>query len=59
MLAAFSRFTARRGLPTAINTDNGTNFQGIARELADCFQLLQTTHFQDKIIELSSLNPVE
>ena len=53
MLAAFSHFTAHCGLLTAVYTDNGTNFQGAARELADCFQLLQIAHFQDKIIELS------
>ena len=59
MLASFSRCTARRGLPTAVYTDNGTNFQGAAKELADCFRLLQTSDFQDKFIELSSLHPVE
>nr|XP_012215649.1 PREDICTED: uncharacterized protein LOC105668053 [Linepithema humile] len=32
-LAAFSRFTSRRGLPTHVHSDNGTNFQGADREL--------------------------
>ncbi|XP_071581646.1 uncharacterized protein [Temnothorax nylanderi] len=32
-LAAFNRFTARRGLPAIIYSDNGTNFQGADKEL--------------------------
>ncbi|XP_029162327.1 uncharacterized protein LOC114933911 [Nylanderia fulva] len=33
-LAAFDRFCARRGVPTAMYSDNATNFQGAQRELA-------------------------
>lgn len=32
-LAAFERFSSRRGLPETIYSDNGTNFQGADREL--------------------------
>ncbi|XP_043276020.1 uncharacterized protein [Venturia canescens] len=32
-LAAFKRFTSRRGCPTDIYSDNGTNFQGADNEL--------------------------
>lgn len=32
-LAAFSRFVGRRGLPSDVYSDNGTNFQGADREL--------------------------
>lgn len=36
-LAAFDRFTARRGLPTTIYSDNGTNFKGAEKELKNQF----------------------
>lgn len=39
-LAAFSRFTSRRGLPTDLYSDNGTNFRGADRELSHTFRLI-------------------
>lgn len=33
-LAAFERFTSRRGIPAIIYSDNGTNFQGADKELS-------------------------
>ncbi|XP_029165343.1 uncharacterized protein LOC114936336 [Nylanderia fulva] len=39
-LAAFKRFASRRGLPSDIYSDNGTNFQGVDRELYSVFQRL-------------------
>jgi len=39
-LAAFKRFTSRRGLPSDLYSDNGTNFQGADRELSVAFQRL-------------------
>ncbi|XP_029155176.1 uncharacterized protein LOC114928260 [Nylanderia fulva] len=39
-LAAFKRFASRRGLPSDIYSDNGTNFQGADRELYSVFQRL-------------------
>lgn len=37
-LAAFSRFAARRGLPSTVMSDNGTTFQGADRELRAQFR---------------------
>ena len=40
-LAAFRRFVARRGIPTDVYSDNGTNFRGADKELSQAFQNLQ------------------
>ena len=40
-LAAFRRFVARRGIPTDVYSDNGTNFRGSDRELPQAFRNLQ------------------
>lgn len=37
-LAAFARFTSRRGIPVAVYSDNGTTFQGAEKELTRAFQ---------------------
>ena len=37
-LAAFYRFSSRRGLPNAMYSDNGTTFQGADRELTKAFR---------------------
>ncbi|KMQ88394.1 hypothetical protein RF55_12134 [Lasius niger] len=39
-LAAFARFASRRGYPSDVYSDNGTNFQGAARELQQSFSTL-------------------
>ncbi|XP_070169700.1 uncharacterized protein [Polyergus mexicanus] len=39
-LSAFRRFASRRGLPSDMYSDNGTNFQGADRELNTTFQRL-------------------
>lgn len=39
-LAAFSRFVGRRGLPSDVYSDNGTNFRGADRELQRSFRAL-------------------
>lgn len=39
-LAAFARFCSRRGLPSDIYSDNGTNFQGASRHLSEVGKFL-------------------
>ncbi|XP_054000653.1 uncharacterized protein LOC128888060 [Hylaeus anthracinus] len=39
-LASFKRFTARCGIPSDLYSDNGTNFQGAAKELSSTFRNL-------------------
>lgn len=49
-LAAFRRFVGRRGLPSDMYSDNGTNFQGADRELQRSFRTLLKEHtFQSAI----------
>lgn len=43
-LAAFRRFGARRGLPSKIFSDNGTNFVGTHNELRELGRLLNDPH---------------
>ena len=39
-LAAFRRFTARRGCPGDLYSDNGSNYVGADRELRQIYDLL-------------------
>lgn len=43
-LAAFKRFISRRGKPTHVYSDNGTNFVGAYNELKQLFELVKTNH---------------
>ncbi|XP_014214533.1 uncharacterized protein LOC106643780 [Copidosoma floridanum] len=46
-LAAFARFSARRGVPSSIYSDNATTFKGAAKELQAMFA--QSTSFVDTV----------
>ena len=48
-LCAFSRFTARRGVPKEIFSANGTNFIGASRILKEEFKNIQSVESQAKI----------
>lgn len=48
-LAAFRRFTSRRGLPTHVYSDNGTNFKGARNELQELYRLLQSQEATETI----------
>ncbi|XP_070170737.1 uncharacterized protein [Polyergus mexicanus] len=49
-LSAFRRFASRRGLPSDMYSDNGTNFQGADRQLNTTFQrLVADPQIQDAI----------
>ncbi len=41
-MAAFHRFTARRGTPLHLFTDNGTNFVGAHNEIKEIKKLLSS-----------------
>lgn len=43
-MAAFDRFAARRGLPSVVSCDNGTNFQGSSNELKQVQKWLNSHH---------------
>ena len=47
-LAAFTRFTARRGVPHVIFTDNGTNFVAAEKELKEMVQQIDSSKVQQK-----------
>ena len=47
-LAAFSRFTARRGTPHIVYSDNGTNLTAAEKELRDMIKELDTKKMSNK-----------
>ena len=53
-LAAFRRFVARRGKPSIMWSDNGSNFVGAARELKELYQLLREPNTQQTIADFCS-----
>ena len=55
-LNAFTRMTARRGMPSYVVSDNGTNFVGAEKELQELVQ----TFDQDKIVtKTTQKRPIE
>ncbi|GFT11584.1 integrase catalytic domain-containing protein [Trichonephila clavipes] len=46
-LSALRRFVSRRGYPSDISSDNGTNFVGASAYLKDLFQLFHNSNVQD------------
>lgn len=53
-LAALRRFVARRGLPTHIYSDNGTNFVGASNQLKELYALFNSDKHKDLIERFSS-----
>ena len=58
-LVALQRFVARRGVPTIICSDNGTNFVVAERELRDLFRSLHEDYNQACICQWMSVHGIE
>ena len=50
-IAAFTRFASRRGVPSIIRSDNGTNFTGANKELTNLYDFM-TSHYKELSTEL-------
>ena len=48
-LAVLKRFVSRRGLPSTIHSDNGTNFVGARNDLQELYKLMASTDTQTSI----------
>jgi hypothetical protein len=53
-IAAFRRFVCRRGIPSTIHSDCGTNFVGADRYLTELYKLIRTANHKK---EMSSMFP--
>lgn len=54
-LASFNRFTARRGLPTEMYSDNGSNFEGADNQLQRQYILQQNQEIARVVIDYGQL----
>ena len=53
-LAAFRRFIARRGIPSHVYSDNGSNFVGANNQLRELFVLCNAEPFQNAVSDCAS-----
>ena len=58
-IAALRRFTSRRGKPSLILSDHGTNFVGATRELKVIYEFLQEQQARGDISEFCSSQSIE
>ena len=58
-IAALRRFTARRGKPSLILSDHGTNFTGATRELKEIYEFFNKQKTQGDISEFCSAQCIE
>ena len=58
-LAALSRYTDCRGLPSSIYSDNGKNLVRAARELSKCYTLLQSADLRQSISHLATIQRIK
>ncbi|XP_011136014.1 uncharacterized protein LOC105181135 [Harpegnathos saltator] len=49
LIGALKRFVARRGKPSVIYTDNGTNFVGARRELKELYEFVNKEQVQSHV----------
>ena len=55
-MSAFNRFVSRRGIPSVVYSNNGTNFHGVQKDISD---LLSSSDFQREIADSSSSRLVD
>ena len=58
-IACLRRFIARRGLPSLIISDNGTNFVGATHELSELTQFLNSQKSQGDISDFFSSQSIQ
>lgn len=58
-LAAFARFCGRRGLPSDIFSDNGTNFVGSSRRLNEVGRFLRNPRVRETLITQASSQGIQ
>ena len=58
-LAALRRFVSRRGLPTLIQSDNGTNFVGAHKESLQAYQQLEQLHDKEEVAYYLSTHRIQ
>ena len=58
-IAALKRFIARRGIPSQIFSDNGTNFRRASSTLHDLYKLLQSNGFDQTTQDFTSAQGIK
>jgi len=58
-IACLRRFISRRGIPSLIWSDHGTNFIGAARELKDLYKFLHSDQTQASVSDFLSTHNVK
>ena len=58
-IASLRRFISRRGKPSLIWSDIGSNFGGLSREIAELMDILKTQKTQSVISEFCSIQNIE
>ena len=58
-LACLRRFVARRGKPSLIWSDHGTNFVGANHQLADLYKFLRQQKTEESVTSLCTIQGID